>query len=398
MDAWHEQIDEVRRHSPVLQVEADGFVPFFALTRHSDVLAVSGDDDRWLNTPWAVLGLEADKQKAIASEVFIPRSLVQLDGVEHREHRKVTSDWFKPAAVANRQDRIDEIADRFVERMHDLGEECDFACDVAQPFTLRVIMDIYGVPESDERLMLELTQGVFGASDPEFLGGAGSPEERIFGSLMRFILYFNQITEDRRAKPRDDLASVIANGTVGGCPMGDAERLWYYIIIATAGHDTTSYALSGGMHALLSNPDQLKLLKDEPSRIVNAVEEILRWATPVRHFLRYATQDTQIHDVTVQKGDRVLLSYPAANRDPEAFEDPGRFDVRRLGADRHLAFGMGSHFCLGSRFARREIRTLLSKLLPQLESIETAGPVQWSQSPFVSGVKHLPLHYRFARS
>lgn len=396
MDTWHERVGEVRRHTPVLRVEADGFLPFFALTRHADVLAVSRDNERWLNTPWAVLGLEADKQRAIESEVFIPRSLVQLDGSVHRDHRKVTSDWFKPAAVAGRQENIDAVAGRFIEKMRELGDECDFACDVAQPFTLRVIMDIYGVPESDEGLMLELTQGIFGAADPEFLGGAGTPEERVFGSLMRFIMYFNQMTEDRRANPRDDLATVIANGTVGGCPMGDAERLWYYIIIATAGHDTTSYALSGGMHALLTNPDQLKLLKDDPSLVTNAAEEILRWTSPVRHFLRYATQDTRIGDVTIPEGERVLLSYPAANRDPGAFQEPSSFDIQRDGADRHLAFGMGGHFCLGSRFARREIRTLLSKLLPQLESIEPAGPVQWSQSHFVSGVKHLPVRYRFA--
>jgi cytochrome P450 len=395
MDAWHEQVAAVRQSDPVLRVEADGFAPFFALTRHADVLAVSRDNERWLNTPWSVLGLEADKQRAIESQVFIPRSLVQLDGIEHREHRKVTSDWFKPAAVAVRQERIDEIADRFIDRMRELGGECDFACDVAQPFTLRVIMDIYGVPESDEQLMLELTQGVFGAADPEFLGGAGSPEERVFGSLMRFIMYFNQITEDRRANPRDDLATVIANGTAGGCPLGDAERLWYYIIIATAGHDTTSYALSSGMHALLSDPEQLRVLRDDPSLMPNAAEEILRWATPVRHFLRYPAEDTEVRGVAIHAGDRVLLSYPAANRDPDVFEQPNKFDIRRGGADRHLAFGMGGHFCLGSRFARREVRTLLAKLLPQLESIEQAGPVQWSQSHFVSGVKHLPVRYRF---
>jgi cytochrome P450 len=398
MDAWYEHVAELRKQSPVLRVEADGFAPFYALTRHPDVMAVSRDNENWLNTPWSVLGLESDKQRAIESQVFIPRSLVQLDGAEHREHRKVTSDWFKPAAVAGRQERIDEIADIFVERMRDLGDECDFACDVAQPFTLRVIMDMYGVPMTDEHLMLELTQGVFGAADPEFLGDAGSPEERVFGSLMRFILYFNQITDDRKARPRDDLATVIANGTIGSCPLGDAERLWYYIIIATAGHDTTSYALSGGMHALLRNPDQLHHLKQDPSLMGNAAEEILRWATPVRHFLRYAARDSDVHDVAVREGERVLLSYPAANRDPGVFEDPDRFDVQRPNADRHLAFGMGGHFCLGSRFARREIRTLLSKLLPKLESIELAGPVRWSQSHFVSGVKHLPVRYRFGNT
>jgi cytochrome P450 len=316
MVGWHQEASRLRECSPVLRVEADGFAPFFALTRHSLVLAVSRDNERWLNTPWSVLGTEADRDRAMASGALIPRSLVQLDGAKHRQHRNVTSDWFKPAAVARRQARIDDIADAFIEQMRERDGQCDFARDVAQPFTLRVIMDIYGVPESDEPLMLELTQGIFGAADPEFIGGAGSPEERVFGSVMRFILYFNGVTEDRRSTPRDDLATVIANGTVAGCPMGDEERLWYY-------------------------------------------------------------------------------SYPAANRDPEVFEDPQRFDVCRPSAERHLGFGMGSHFCLGARFARREIRTLLSRLLPRLASIEPAAPPQWSQSNFVSGVKHLPVTYRF---
>jgi cytochrome P450 len=308
----------------------------------------------------------------------------------------VTSDWFKPRAVASRQDRIDEIADRFVDRMGELGGHCDFARDVAQPFTLRVIMDIYGVPESDEGLMLELTQGIFGAGDPEFLGDAATAEDRVFDSLTGFVAYFNEMTEDRRRHPRDDLATVIAHGRVGDRPMGEAERLWYYIIIATAGHDTTSYALSGGMEALLAHPEQLELVRRDPSLLDNATEEILRWTSPVRHFLRYASRSVELGGVRLAQGDRVLLSYPAANRDPEAFERPQYFDVARAGADRHLAFGMGAHFCLGSRFARREVRTFLGRLLPRLATIEPAGAPEWAQSHFVSGVKHLPVHYRMA--
>jgi cytochrome P450 len=169
-----------------------------------------------------------------------PKSLVQLDGDDHRLHRAVTNDWFKPAAVGARQSRIDEIADEFVGRMRSLGGRCDFARDIAQPYTLRVIMDIYGVPIDDEPLMLDLTQGLFGAADPEYMGDAADPNERVLASIFRFIAYFNDLTADRRACPTDDLASVIANGEVDGCPMDDEHRLWYFIIVATAGHDTTS--------------------------------------------------------------------------------------------------------------------------------------------------------------
>ncbi len=395
MDLWHEQVAEIRRSHRVLAVDLPGFRPFWVLTRHRDVLAVSRDNEHWLNTSQSVLGPDEAWEKMLAAGIPEPRTLVHLDGTEHREHRKVTNDWFKPAAVKNRQPRIDALADVFVQRMRDLGGECDFASDVAQPFTLRVIMDIYGVPEQDEPLMLELTQGVFGAADPEFMGEAADAQARAVDSVMRFIEYFNALTEDRRRHPADDLATLIATGQPGGCPMGEAERLWYYIIVATAGHDTTSYALSGGVEAFLRHPGQLWLLRDDPDLAFKAADECIRWTSPVRHFMRHATEDTEVGEVLIPKGGRVLLSYPSANRDEDVFRDAMTFDIRRGDADRLISFGGGVHFCLGSQFARREVRTMLSKLALALQSIAPAGPAQWAQSAFVSGVKHLPVRYQF---
>jgi cytochrome P450 len=396
MDGWHRRVAGIRRRTPVVRVDLEGFEPFWVLTRHADVYAVSRDSRRWLNTPRSVLGPEADWQRMLDAGMPVPRTLVHLDGAEHRDHRQVTNDWFKPAAVKGRQARIDALADMFVARMREMGGECDFARDIAQPYTLRVIMDIYGVPEADEPLMLELTQGLFGAADPEFLGDASDPGARLLDSVMRFINYFDALTEDRRRHPRDDLATVIANGRPGGCPMGDAERIWYFIIVATAGHDTTSFALSGGMEAILRDPSQLGRIRDDPALAANAAEECIRWTSPVRHFMRYATEDTEVGDGTViPAGARVLLSYPSANRDEGVFADAMRFDVGRPDADRLISFGVGSHFCLGSQFARREVRTMLAKLAPQIRSLEPAGLAQWSESAFVSGVKHLPVRYRF---
>lgn len=254
-------------------------------------------------------------------------------------------------------------------------------------------MDMYGVPEADEPLMLELTQGLFGAADPEFVGGAGDPQSRVIESAAKFIEYFNAITEDRRRRPTDDLAAVIANGEVGGRPIGDIERLWYYIIIATAGHDTASFALSGGMEALMRDPSQLWLLRDDPSVLANATDEVVRWTSPVRHFLRYAAEDTLLGGVEMPAGSRVMLSYPSANRDEDVFVDPMTFDVRRPDVGRLLSFGVGAHFCLGSQVARVEVRTMLGKLSQQLACIEADGEAEWSQSNFVSGVKHLPVRY-----
>jgi cytochrome P450 len=395
MDRWHRELARIRREQPVLRCEPEGYSPFWVLTRHADVFAVSRDNRRWLNTNRSVLGPDADWQAMVDSGMPPPASLVQLDGDDHREHRQVTNDWFKPAQVGRRQPRIDELADLFVQRMRDLGGECDFAKDIAQPYTLRVIMDIYGVPEEDEPLMMDLTQGIFGAADPEFLGDAADPGARVMASIMSFIQYFNELTQDRRACPQDDLASVIANGEVGGCPMTDEKRLWYYIIVATAGHDTTSFALSGGMDAFVRDPDQLWALRDDPELVVNAAEECIRWTSPVRHFLRHATEDAVVGDVEIPAGGRVLLSYPSANRDEDVFRDPMTFDVRRPDADKLLSFGVGAHFCLGAQFARRELRTMLARLSQELRHVELAGEVSYAESHFVSGVKHLPIAYSF---
>jgi cytochrome P450 len=393
MDAWHAEVAEIRRTDPVLYVDDPGFAPFHVLTRHADVFAASRDNVGWNNTSNSVLGPDVDWEQMLASGMPMPASLVHLDGDRHRDHRQVTNDWFKPAVVKHRQPRIDELADLYIDKLRELGGECDFAKDIAQPYTLRVIMDIYGVPEEDEALMLDLTQGIFGASDPEFLGDAEDPGQRMMASVMTFIQYFAGITEDRRACPADDLATVIANGEIDGCPMGDVERLWYYIIVATAGHDTTSFALSGGLEQLARDPEQLWSLRGDDARVTNAADEVIRWTSPVRHFLRWATRPQTIGGVDVPEGGRVLLSYPSANRDEDVFVDPDRFDVGRPDADKLLSFGVGAHFCLGAQFAKREVRTMLRRLSEELTGLELAGDPEWALSHFVSGVKHLPIRY-----
>ncbi len=393
MDRWHERVAAVRKETPLLKVDnIPGFDPFYVLTRHDDIAGVERDHVHWENTPFSVLGPSIQQAEVINSGMPMPASLVQLDGAKHKSHRAVTTDWFKPAVVGSRQERIDAIAQQYVDKMREMGGSCDFAADIAQPYTLHVIMDIYGVPEEDEPLMMALTQGIFGAADPEY--GGDDPQAAMLTSVMQFIQYFGEITADRQANPKDDLASVIANAMVDGAPIGDVERLWYYIIVATAGHDTTSFGLSGGMEALLRTPGQLFEL-DDPDKVVRATEEIIRWTTPVRHFLRYTNQPTELCGEQIPEGGRVLLSYPSANRDETTFADAMTFDINRTDADRQLSFGAGVHFCLGAHFARREIRTMLGKLAEQLSSVELAGTVEYSESHFVSGVKHLPITYSF---
>jgi cytochrome P450 len=391
--AWHATAAELRREAPVLRVEAEGYHPFWALTRHADVFEVSRHHERWHNTQRSQIMPEF-MWSLIVSLGINPRTLVHLDGDEHRDHRKVTNDWFKPAAVRHRQADIDAIAEEFLQKMCDLGGECDFARDVAVPYTLRVIMSIFGVPQADEPTMLRLTQGIFGAADPEYLGDISDPVAFGTGAIREFGEYFGALAEDRRAHPTGDLATVIANGQIDGCPLDADAELWYFIIVATAGHDTTSYALAGGLEALLRHPDQLAALAADPSLMGNAAEEMIRWTAPVRHFLRWAQEDTRVGDVDIAAGEAVLLSYWSANRDEDVFADPMRFDIARPDADKLISFGLGAHYCLGSQFARRELRTFVPKMLERIDGLELAGDPQWAAADFVGGVKHLPVRYR----
>jgi len=393
MDEWHRVAAEIRRDEPVMRVEADGWPAFWAITTHEDVFDVSRRSDVFWNTEKSAPGPDIQYDLMQAMGIEMPRTLVHIHGDTHQKLRNITNDWFRPAAVKKLQPTIESIADEYVEKLVDMGGECDLAADLAVPFTLRVIMSIFGVPETDERLMLELTQGMFGAADPEFMGDFADPLASVTNSINKFESYFDELTASRRANPTGDLATVIANGTVDDEFMGERERLWYYIIVATAGHDTTSFAFSGGMEQLLRNQDQLRALQADPSLTGNAAEEMIRWTSPVRSFFRWAQEDTEVGGVPIAAGDVVLTSYPSANRDEKVFAEPDRFDITRPDANKLLSFGLGMHYCLGSQVARREVRTLLEKVLARVDTIELAGEPQFTGAHFVSGVKHLPVSY-----
>lgn len=390
---WHAAAARLRRAPGLPRVEVPGFVRFRAVTRHAEVEAIERNHEVFHNTPDVVLFPKAqnERRRSLGADI---KSLVQMDGKEHRDHRKITNDWFKPANLRRTVEAsLRPLAKRFVDRMVEKGGACDFAQDVALYYPLHVIMRILGVPESDEPRMLRLTQQIFGAQDPDV--AAGEDQFQVFvAGLMDIAVYFQAIAADRRAHPTNDVASTIANATIDGEPLGDLETAGYYTIVATAGHDTTSSSLAGGLEALIRNPEQMRALRDDPSLLPNAIEEMFRWVTPVRHFLRQAQADARVGDVEIGKGDWVLLSYLSANRDEAVFEDPFRFDIRRANADRHVAFGLGVHFCLGAHLARMELQAFLEELLPRLDSIELAGEPELMQTTFVGGPKRLPIRYR----
>ena len=387
---FHEACTVLRAESPVHRVEHPNFNPFYAITKHADVLAVELRNNIFLNEPRPVLGTKGDDERT-AQNGNLLRTLIHVDDPEHRALRGVTSDWFLPKSLARLEERLTGLAKASVDHMASLGGSCDFARDIAMPLPLNVILAILGLPESDYPRMLKLTQELFGNADEELRRGS-SPEDLI-AVVQDFFAYFTELTRQRRAEPTNDLTSVIANALIEGQPLTDIQTVSYYVIAATAGHDTTSASMAGGMLALIDNPDQLQLLRDHPEHIGTAVDEIIRWVTPVKHFMRTASEDALVGNVTVRKGESVLLSYPSANRDEDVFDDPFRFDVTRS-PNKHLSFGFGVHYCLGALLARMELKALLTELVPRLSHIELAGDPALMKTLFVGGLKRLPVRYK----
>ncbi len=384
---WHHAMSHLRAHAPVSWVDVAEYRPFWAITKHADIMAIERANDLFTNSPRPVLMTkESDELQA---GVGIS-TLIHMDDPQHRVVRAIGGDWFRPKAMRAMKLRVDELATRYVDHMAAVGPECDFVQEVAVNFPLFVIMSLLGVPEEDFPRMLQYTQELFGNEDAELAGGA--TKEETLGVLLDMFGYFNALTASRREHPTEDLASAIANAKIDGEPLSDVDTVSYYVIIATAGHDTTSATISGGLQALVEHPDQLRRLQDDPGLMGLATEEMIRWVTPVKEFMRTAREDTTVRGVPIAAGESVLLSYPSGNRDEDVFVDPFRFDVGR-DPNRHVAFGYGVHFCLGAALARMEVNSFFSALVPRLRSIELTGVPEYTATTFVGGLKHLPIRY-----
>ncbi len=387
--AWHAAAKRLREEAPIIKVSLPDYPEFYAVTKHAHVMEIERNPEVFTNAPVPALATLAERQEG--GDTAGMKTLVQMDGDEHKAHRLIVNEWFKPRNVRKMQERVDELAKQYIDQMAALGGECDFAKEIATHFPLQVILSILGLPESDYAKMLKLTQELFGAEDPD-IGRAGE-DANVLAVMMDFYGYFTQLAADRRAHPTDDLASVIANAELDGAPLPDMDVFGFYLIISTAGHDTTSNSLAGGLLALIENPDQLALMQAHPELIDNAANELIRYVSPVKHFIRTCQATTTIGDVTFEPGDVALLSYASANRDEEVFPNAFQLDVQRENAGSHLAFGFGPHFCLGAHLARMEVRTLFKELIVRLDSVALTAEPTFVQSRLVSGPKTLPVRY-----
>ncbi len=401
----HEAFRWLRANAPLAQARVEGIYPYWIVTKHADILEISRQNDLFhsgdMPTTFTTIAGDETVRKMTGGSPHLLRTLVQMDAPDHPKYRVLTQSWFLPQNIRSLESRIRDIARAHVDRMADLGGECDFVQDVALTFPLRVIMEILGVPPQDEPRMLKLTQELFGAADPELnrsRATAGGAERGDFLDDLRaviadFFMYFKAITDARKAAPGADLASVIANGQIGGAPINDFEAMSYYVIVATAGHDTTSSSTAGAVWGMCERPEAFAAVKSDLSLVPGLVDEAIRWVTPVKHFMRSATADAEVRGQKIAKGDWLMLCYPSGNRDEEVFDEPDVFKPERS-PNRHLAFGYGAHLCLGQHLAKMEMRILFEELMPRLQSLEFAGEARRAEAAFVGGPKRLPIRYK----
>jgi len=390
----HAEWTRLRREAPVCWMTPEGYEPFWAVTKHADIVEVSKQPGLFRSAGRFIL-FPKNQEDPEADLVENPplRMLVNMDPPEHRDYRKLVSHYFTPRAVRQLEPRLEEITAEIFDELAEHDEvEVDFVTTVAARQPLRMITEMLGIPREKEDFVLRITNENFGIEDPEFQREGQTAEERL-GFLKEAFAYLAEITEDRRRNPRDDLSTVLAQATLGGEPVPQFELFSLYFLIMVAGHDTTRNGISGGLRAFLEHPEELEKLRRDPALVDRAAEEIVRWTTPVNHFSRTATADTGLRGQESRAGEPVALFYASANRDEEMFEDPFRFRIDRH-PNRHLGFGVGEHFCLGAHLARMDLRVFFRQFVERVESVELAGPVDQLHASFVGGPKHLPVRLR----
>ena len=320
LDAWRREAVELHGGGPIHRIEQPGYQPFWAVIGHDAVLDIERRPAEFTNAPIPILGSDEQLSIRAAGGAEI-RTLIHMDEPDHAKYRKLTNDWFKPASIRRLTDRLDELSRQAVDKLEALGGEADFYNDVALAYPLQVILSILGLPEADYPRMIKLTQEMFGAEDPDLRREVLSPEQMV-EVVTDFYRYFTDLTADRQAHPTDDLATLIANGTIDDAPMPDLEKMGYYVIIATAGHDTTAAAMAGGLRALAEHPDQLRLLQRDPDLLPNAVDEMIRWTAPVRHFMRTAQVDTEVAGRRDRQGRLAVPVVPGRKPRPRGVRGP----------------------------------------------------------------------------
>jgi cytochrome P450 len=314
-----------------------------------------------------------------------------MDPPQHGEFRSILSQYFTPRSIRALEPEIAKITTEILDDVMDRGE-CDFVTEISSKVPVAVIAEMLGVPRKDWPTIFRWTNEVIGGGDPEFQRGKDA-NETFAQARLEMFQYFTDLVEESRKHPGSDVTSIVSNAKVNGEPLPALELLSYLFLLVVAGNETTRNATSGGLLAFIENPEQFRRLKSDPMLIKSAVEEIVRWTSPVIQFARTAVSDTVVRGQKIRAGESVCLFYPSASRDEDVFAEPFKFDIGR-NPNPHLSFGIGEHFCLGANLARLELAVIFAELAKRLDHAELAGPVERLRSSFVGGVKHMPIRYK----
>ncbi len=386
----HAEWTYLRKHAPVHYFDRGNYEPFWAITKHADIVEIGKSPDEFIIAPRIAVF-----DRSLPVDAVRLRHLLSMDGQEHRDYRAVTAKQFTPRMTQQWAEKVARITREVLDQAAELGE-CDFVQDVSAPITIAVIALMLGVPQSDWRLLFRWTNETIAPEDPEFQRGR-TTDETLQSARTELFQYFNALMEERRKRPQDDIISVVVHGKVQGKPIGAFELLSYYLLLVVAGNETTRNAMTGGVLAFDEHPDQWRALVANPALLDPAVEEIVRWVTPVIQFTREATRDYTLRGTKIAKGQSVCLFYGSGNRDEEIFADPFAFRIDRAPND-HIGFGRGEHVCLGAHLARLELRTVFDQVRERLESFERTGPAERVRSSFVGGIKRAPIRWKLRKA
>jgi cholest-4-en-3-one 26-monooxygenase len=355
---------------------------FWSVLKYKDIFDISLDTKTFAASKEGVI-----LRPFRADEFVIERTLlINRDPPDHTKHRRLVSLGFSAKVIRNLEAHVREITNELLDDVAPLGE-CDFVDRISAELPLQVIVEMVGVPKADRRKVLEWSNTMIGFDDPEY----GTPELGRMAAAELFM-YANELAEEREKHPKDDMVSLLMQAEVDGERLSRSDFSSFFLLLLVAGNETTRNLISGGMLALMQHPDQRARLLADRALLPSAIEEMLRWVSPVNLFKRTATRDTTVRGQTIREGERVVLFYASANRDEDAFTNPHVFDVSRTPND-HLAFGIGPHFCLGANLARLEIRVMFEELLRRLPDMELAGKPERLRSYFINGIKRMPVRF-----
>ncbi|MEQ8857541.1 MAG: cytochrome P450 [Pseudomonadales bacterium] len=377
----HEQYAWLRDHVPVYRHEEPDGPGFWALTRYEDVAAVGRDPKTFSSEPTIMI---PDPAQGSGIDFGDHKMMLMMDPPDHTRFRKTISRAFTQGPAAALRPRIEALSRSIVDGVIERGE-CDFVADVAGELPSFVIAELMGIPLEDGRALYALTETIHSA--PGTL-----PEGAQADAVMKMFGYAQGVYRDKLDHPAEDLASQIVHAEVDGRRLDELDFQLFFLLLIDAGGDTTRNLVAGGLHTLLEHPDALAALRADPSLIPAARDELLRWVSPVIYMRRTALRDTEIAGQQIRAGDKVVRYFGAANRDPRQFDGADTLDIGRT-PNAHIAFGAGTHVCLGQHIARVEIDCMLAEVLARLHDIELAGEPAWLASNFISGIRHLPIRF-----